>query len=113
MGWSPLRALLVAIVLATLYGVTDEFHQSFVPNRNTDPKDVLVDFLGATAGPWPRCGSWIGEQLRLVGRRMLPQTRRRTGVPDESGQRDQRQKIRQGQKQLGGNSDSFDLSLNL
>ena len=50
LGWSPLRALLVAIVLATLYGVTDEFHQSFVPNRSTDPKDVLVDLLGATAG---------------------------------------------------------------
>jgi VanZ family protein len=50
LGWSPLRSLLVAIVLATLYGVTDEFHQSFVPNRSTDPKDVLVDFLGATAG---------------------------------------------------------------
>lgn len=50
LGWSPVRALLVAIVIATLYGVTDEFHQSFVPNRNTDPKDVLVDFLGASAG---------------------------------------------------------------
>jgi VanZ family protein len=50
LGWSPLRALLVAIVIATLYGVTDEVHQSFVPNRVTDTKDVLVDFLGATAG---------------------------------------------------------------
>lgn len=50
LGWSPVRALLTAIVLATLYGVTDEFHQSFVPNRMTDPKDLLVDFLGATAG---------------------------------------------------------------
>jgi VanZ family protein len=30
--------------------VTDEYHQSFVPNRMTDPKDLLVDFLGATAG---------------------------------------------------------------
>jgi hypothetical protein len=50
LGWSPVRALLAAIVLATLYGVTDEYHQSFVPNRMTDPKDLLVDFLGATAG---------------------------------------------------------------
>jgi hypothetical protein len=50
LGWMPVRALLAAIVLATLYGVTDEFHQSFVPNRMTDPKDLLVDFLGATAG---------------------------------------------------------------
>lgn len=50
MGWGVLRSLLAAVVLATLYGVSDEFHQSFVPNRNTDPKDVLVDFLGATGG---------------------------------------------------------------
>lgn len=50
LGWSAVRALFIAIVLATLYGVTDEFHQSLVPNRSTDPKDVLVDFLGATAG---------------------------------------------------------------
>lgn len=50
MGWGATRALLVAIVLATLYGVTDELHQSFVPNRTPDSKDLLVDFLGATAG---------------------------------------------------------------
>jgi VanZ family protein len=50
LGWSPVLALLSAVALATLYGVTDEFHQSFVPNRMTDPKDLLVDFLGATAG---------------------------------------------------------------
>lgn len=50
LGWSPARAMIAAIVLATLYGVTDEFHQWFVPNRTTDPFDVLVDFLGATVG---------------------------------------------------------------
>ena len=43
-------SLVGAWTIATVYGFTDEFHQSFVPNRNTDPKDVLVDFLGATAG---------------------------------------------------------------
>lgn len=50
MGWGILRSLFAAIVIATLYGVSDEFHQSFVPNRSVDAKDVLVDFLGATAG---------------------------------------------------------------
>ena len=50
MGWGILRALLAAILIATLYGVSDEFHQSFVPNRNVDAKDVLVDFLGAATG---------------------------------------------------------------
>jgi hypothetical protein len=50
LGWSAVWSLLAAVAIATLYGVTDEFHQSFVPNRMTDPKDLLVDFLGATAG---------------------------------------------------------------
>lgn len=50
LGWSAGRALLLAIVLATLYGVSDEYHQSFVPNRSVDAMDVLVDFIGATAG---------------------------------------------------------------
>ena len=50
LGWGAMRALFAAIVLATLYGITDELHQSFVPNRQTDVKDVLVDFLGACAG---------------------------------------------------------------
>ena len=47
----PLWALaLAAIACASLYGVTDEFHQSFVPNRMCDPADWLTDTLGATLG---------------------------------------------------------------
>jgi VanZ family protein len=42
--------VIAAIVLATLYGVTDEFHQLFVPGRSADRYDVLADFLGATMG---------------------------------------------------------------
>lgn len=38
-----------AVLLATLYGVTDEYHQSFVPGRTADPADLAKDFLGATA----------------------------------------------------------------
>ena len=45
--WS---GVLVSIVIATLYGITDEWHQSFVPNRTPDAMDVVADFLGATAG---------------------------------------------------------------
>ncbi|MDR0991105.1 MAG: VanZ family protein [Propionibacteriaceae bacterium] len=39
-----------AVVLASLYGVTDEFHQSFVPGRSPDPKDWMVDTIGAICG---------------------------------------------------------------
>ena len=41
---------LVAIAVATLYGVTDEFHQLFVPGRSADRYDVLADCVGATIG---------------------------------------------------------------
>lgn len=36
-----------AIGITTLYGVLDEFHQSFVPGRDPNILDVLVDFTGA------------------------------------------------------------------
>lgn len=48
---SPLaRLALVAVALASLYAVTDEYHQSFVPGRLCDPADWLTDTLGATLG---------------------------------------------------------------
>lgn len=44
--------LLVAasIAVAALYGVSDEFHQSFVPGRDPDPLDWLADLAGAVFG---------------------------------------------------------------
>lgn len=44
------RACLVAIACASLYGVSDEFHQLFVPGRMCDPVDWMVDTAGATLG---------------------------------------------------------------
>lgn len=38
-----------AVVAATVYGVTDEIHQHFVPPRQSEPADVLADALGAAA----------------------------------------------------------------
>jgi VanZ family protein len=44
------RALYVAATISLLYAITDEIHQSFVPGRDADPLDVLVDAVGiATA----------------------------------------------------------------
>ena len=43
LGWGKLA-------LASLYAVTDEFHQSFVPGRVCDPADWLTDTLGAALG---------------------------------------------------------------
>lgn len=47
---SARRAMVLAVVIASAYGVTDEFHQLFVPGRACDPVDWLVDTAGATLG---------------------------------------------------------------
>jgi len=46
----PRRALLLAVLLASAYGVTDEFHQRFVATRTPDVWDWATDTLGALAG---------------------------------------------------------------
>lgn len=44
------RAVVIAVLVAVLYGATDEWHQSFVPNRSADPLDLAADAAGAIAG---------------------------------------------------------------
>lgn len=46
---SPSRAVL-AVVLCTFYGVTDEIHQSRVPGRDASVADVAKDLGGAAVG---------------------------------------------------------------
>jgi len=44
-------ALALAAALGLLYGVSDEFHQSFVSGRQgNDPGDMTADLIGATLG---------------------------------------------------------------
>jgi VanZ family protein len=40
-------ALLTAVLLAVLYGLSDEWHQTFVPGRKGTLRDVTIDALGA------------------------------------------------------------------
>lgn len=46
------RSLLIAVSLAWLYALSDEFHQRFVPGRSADWTDILFDWMGALAGAW-------------------------------------------------------------
>jgi VanZ family protein len=45
-----LAGALAAVALSVLYGVSDEWHQSFVPGRSPDVYDVGADAAGATIG---------------------------------------------------------------
>ncbi|MBI5682492.1 MAG: VanZ family protein [Deltaproteobacteria bacterium] len=46
------RFVIVAFLITFLYGISDEIHQFFVPNRFFDPFDIAADGLGAWAGIW-------------------------------------------------------------
>lgn len=50
-GWAEgvtLRSVLLAVVICTLYGASDELHQHFVPPRQMDAFDLLADAVGST-----------------------------------------------------------------
>lgn len=40
------HAIIIAVILGTIYGLTDEIHQSFVPGRTASITDLLVDSIG-------------------------------------------------------------------
>ena len=50
------RAAALTVLLATLYGVTDEAHQWFVPGRTAEVTDLVADALGAAVAAGVICG---------------------------------------------------------
>jgi len=44
------KIILFATLFGLLYGLTDEFHQAFVPNRSVSGFDILMDTVGAFVG---------------------------------------------------------------
>jgi len=60
-GEPPARAVLQTIVMASLYGMSDEFHQYFVPGRCTTFSDWAADTIGAAAG----AGIFMAVRTRL------------------------------------------------
>ena len=44
---NPLKVVLYSVNICLLYGISDEFHQSFVPGRYVSAMDVLADTVGA------------------------------------------------------------------
>ena len=57
--WSgvTMTTLIVAFVIAVAYGVSDEWHQTFVPTRQADMRDLRADALGAFAAT-ALVGAW-------------------------------------------------------
>jgi VanZ family protein len=57
--WRGVTALTLAAAwaIAVAYGVSDEWHQSFVPNRQPDVRDVIANAIGALAAT-VAVGAW-------------------------------------------------------
>ena len=51
------RAVLAAIVISSLYGISDEYHQLFVPGRSFELLDMLADAIGSIVGA-SAVGAW-------------------------------------------------------
>ncbi len=65
--WSPLAIGISAVLFSLVFGITDEFHQSFVPGRHASLGDIAADAMGALAGAWvyPRLTNrfpWAGAR---------------------------------------------------
>lgn len=48
----PGRDAALAALVVVLYGISDEFHQSFVPGRQVSLGDLIADALGGLFGAW-------------------------------------------------------------
>lgn len=51
-AWNPAVVAVLVIAAGTCYGMMDEYHQQFVPNRNPSALDVVADFIGVTLGAY-------------------------------------------------------------
>jgi VanZ family protein len=72
-GGRPLQAWSLTVAWAIL----DEWHQSFVPGRSGNARDVMIDAAGAT---WAMWGRWIHVHLsRPFGRPAGPHPVRDAG----------------------------------
>ncbi|MFO7156240.1 MAG: VanZ family protein [Pseudomonadota bacterium] len=70
-GIAPRAVAVLAVVLATAFGVTDELHQRFVPGRDASVFDLLADFFGSIAGAMAYT-AWAELRGRLSRRLTTP-----------------------------------------
>jgi VanZ family protein len=65
-GW---RAAVLALLATSLYGISDEWHQSFTPGRSVEIADWAADTAGAALAVtlytlWPRYRRWLEKPPR-------------------------------------------------
>jgi VanZ family protein len=59
---ASLRVSFNTLLVCLLYGLSDEFHQSFVPGRYVSAGDIAADMIGALL----MCGLWLFIRWRMA-----------------------------------------------
>lgn len=63
---SSTRRRIIALGLALLYAISDEYHQSWTPLRQPSSVDVLIDTTGAATALWLLPWLWRGQGARTA-----------------------------------------------
>ena len=63
-----IASFVLSIVVVSIFGATDEWHQSFVKNRSPDVTDWIADCIGALLGglllvSWLRLWKWLNPKV--------------------------------------------------
>lgn len=65
------KAMWISILISFLYGITDEFHQSFTPGREPNTRDVFIDTIGASIFMYGIIGNInkMPEKIKLIAKK--------------------------------------------
>lgn len=70
------RALVLGALIAVLYAVSDEYHQTFIPGREGTARDVIIDSIGVAVFVWyyKRVGGNLIRSLILIPKKIIKKT---------------------------------------
>lgn len=61
------RTAMLTVLLCLAYGLTDEFHQSFIPLRSVSGLDIVADTAGAAVIAFVWYNSlWIRQKISVI-----------------------------------------------
>lgn len=44
------KAIIIALMISVIYAASDELHQTFIPGRSGEIRDIIIDSLGSLTG---------------------------------------------------------------
>src|SRR5690625_1919586 len=45
-----LQTMIISFLITIIYAISDEFHQTFIPGRSGEVRDILIDSIGSLTG---------------------------------------------------------------